>query len=510
MEPIKIFKREAFLIRKDDLKPKLIDKLVQHNTHLFFEDKACAKCEWLEDRMASETGLSEACESCAGFKGGVGLSKELKIGGNTYISLPIGDRKGMEKIIGDNVVYKSKHVSHEFKRAIKFTGTLKDYQKEAVKAIIKKKKGVIKAPPRSGKTVLSTAAVCKIGQKTIIAAAQREWLDGFYETFCGSDTQEALTNAKKRQVGFAKTMEDFEKYDVCLVTYQTFTSKKGQKLLKKIRDMFTVLVVDEVHMGAANKFATFIAKMNVKYKIGLSGTPSRKDGRFKLVRALMGANIFEAKVERLKPSVRLVRTQYNKTYKGQVQWPTMVKSIESDPQRLKLIAQWAIKDAKDGHMVLIPMTQIAPIKALTMAINRIAGKKMAHAFHGSLKKDVRKKLIQDARQYKARIVVGNSKLVSTGTNIPRASAIFEVALSSNIENCEQRISRILTPYDDKPPPLLRIFLDNMNVRRRCMSNEWFNCIKPKFKPIISAKDEQILKAYLGEKDKTSATAAWEL
>jgi superfamily II DNA or RNA helicase len=291
---------------------------------------------------------------------------------------------------------------------------------------------------------------------------------------------------------------------------QTFNSTKGQKLLKKIRDWFNVVVIDEVHMAAANKFATFIAKINVKYKIGLSGTPNRKDGRFKLVKALLGPNIFEAKVERLKPRIALTRTQYTKTYKGQVLWPTMVKSLESDPTRLKLIAEWAIKDAKNGHMVLIPMTQVAPIKALTMAINRMAGKKMAHAFHGSLKKDVRKKLIQDARQYKARILVGNSKLVSTGTNIPRASAIFEVAMSANAENCEQRISRILTPYDDKPPPLLRIFLDNMNVRQRCLAKEWFGTIKPKFKPIISEKDETILKAYLGGKEKTSAHAAWEL
>lgn len=510
METIKIFKREAFLIKKDQLKPKLIDKLVQHNTHLFFEDKACAKCEWLEDRMQSETGLSEACESCAGFKGGVGLAKELKIGSNTYLSLPIGDKQGLEKIIGDDVVYKSKHVDHSMNRKIKFTATLKDYQEEAVKAIIKKKKGVIKAPPRSGKTVLSTAAICRIGQKTMIVAAQREWLDGFYETFCGSDTQEAMTNAKKSQIGFANTLEQFKKYDVCLVTVQTFHSKKGRKLLKKIRDWFSVVVIDEVHMAGANKFATFISQINVKYKIGLSGTPNRKDGRFKLVRALLGPNIFEAKVERLKPRIFLSRTKYKKQYKGQVLWSTMVKGIETDPQRLKQIAEDAIRDAKNGHMVLIPMTQVAPIKALTMAINRIAGKKMAHAFHGSLKKNVRKELIQKARQYKARILVGNSKLVSTGTNIPRASMIYEVAMSSNIENCEQRISRVLTPYEDKPPPGVRIYLDDMNVRRRCLSNEWFNCIKPKFKPIISAKDEQILKAYLGEKDKTSALAAWEL
>ena len=509
MEPIKIYKREAYLIKREDLKEKTVEKLIKHNTHLFFDDKACSKCEWLEDKLQSESGLSEACEACAGFKGGVGLAKELKIGKAQYVSLPIGDRKAMEKIIDKDIVYKTKHEEHEFKRPIKFTGKLYDYQKEARKAITKKKKGVIKAPPRSGKTVIATAAICKIGMKTLIVASQREWLDGFYETFCGSESQKPLTNAKKKQVGFAKTLADFEKYDVCLATVQTFRNTKGQKLLKKLRDMFTVLFVDEVHYAAANKFALFISKINSKFKIGLSGTPNRKDGRFKLVKSLVGPNIFEAKVKRLVPSVRLVKTAYVKKYKHQPLWTTMVKGLETDPARLKLIAEWAIKDAKDGHMVLIPLSQVAPIKALTMAINRIAGKRIAHEFHGSVKTPVRKQLIQDARSYKAKIIVGSAKLISTGTNIPRASAIYDCFLSSNKENCEQRVSRILTPYEGKPPPLLRIFLDELNVRKSCLRTEWFNCVKPLFKPIISAKDEQILKNYLNAKGRPDGDPDWE-
>ncbi|WP_440705518.1 hypothetical protein, partial [Klebsiella pneumoniae] len=78
---------------------------------------------------------------------------------------------------------------------------LKDYQPAAVDAILKKKRGVLKAPPRSGKTVMGAAAVCRLGKKTIIMASQREWILGFQETFIGSDTQAALTNCRKTQIG---------------------------------------------------------------------------------------------------------------------------------------------------------------------------------------------------------------------------------------------------------------------------------------------------------------------
>lgn len=514
MTELKVIAREAFFIKKSDIKTRDYEALVKRHTHLFFEKegKVCEPCEFNEDRLSSDTGLSEQCPNCAAYKGSVSMVKTMKIGENKYVSIPGGDRKGIKKIFKHrDLVFKSKRPRAEMKRKIKFTGTLKPYQREAVDAIKKTKFGIVKAPPRSGKTVLSSAAICEIGGKAIIIAAQREWLDGFYETFCGSETQEPLTNAKKRQVGFCKTLEDFEKYDVCLVTVQTFHNERGQKLLKKIRDWFEVAVVDEVHMAAADKYAIAISRLNTRYRIGLSGTPSRKDNRMVIADALFGPILFEAKVEQLKPRVQLVRTEFTrKSGKGRSQWATLVKQIETDPKRLKLIAQWAIKDAKAGHMVLIPFSQVVPIKALTLAINTLAGKRMAHAFWGGLRKDKRKQLIQDARKYKARILVGNSKLVSVGTNIPRASAIYYCHLSSNKENAEQRIARVLTPYEDKPQPLLRIFLDNCDVSRSCLRTEWFGAITKKFKPIISEVDKKVLHAHLANKQKTDNFASWQL
>lgn len=512
---LKVVAREAFFIRKKDIKQTDIAALTKRHTHLFFEKdgQICESCEFNEDRLNSETGLSDQCPNCAAFKGGVSLVKDMKIGNNTYISIPGGDRKGIKELFRHReLVFKSKRPKNEMSRKIKFTGKLRPYQRDAVDAIKKTKYGIVKAPPRSGKTVLSTAAICEIGGKALIMAAQREWLDGFYETFCGSDTQEPLTNAKKRQVGFCKTLADFEKYDVCLVTVQTFHNEKGQRLLKKIRDMFTTLVCDEVHMAAAAKYATAVARLNTRYRIGLSGTPSRKDGKMVIADALFGPILFQAKVEQLKARVALVRTEYTRAKsKGRrPMWASLVKAIETDPKRLKLIAKWAIKDAKDGHMVLIPLSQVVPIKALTLAINKLAGKKMAHAFWGGLQKDRRKQLIQDARTYKARILVGNAKLVSVGTNIPRASAIYYCHLSSNLENAEQRMARVLTPHKDKPQPLFRLFLDNCDVARSCMRNEWFKAIVPKFRPIISPVDEKILKAHFNVRKQVDQHAAWEL
>lgn len=501
---ITIHARESFFIPKKAIPNAVQEDLVHSFTHYFFNEKACNECEFKQDRLQSETKITPTCEECAAFQGGARLCETVKIGKKRYLKTPTGNWSALSKVLDrEGVEYKVK--SHfpnvPMERRIRFTGTYKGkYQEEAVQAIIEKRRGVIKAPPRSGKTVMGAAAICKIGKKTMILASQREWLLGFKETFVGSKTQEALTTCRPSQIGIAKRLADFEKYDICLVTVQTFYSEAGQKLLRAVRDMFSVVMVDEIHTGAAPQYASILNKLNCRWKIGLSGTPDRKDGRYVLMRDIMGPVIYEAKIERLRPEVRLVRTGYTRPSKGQVMWTRMVSGLEKDPARLKLIAKWAIKDAKNGHMVLIPFAQITPIKALVMAINKMAGKTIAQPFFGGLKKDQRDKFLQQARTYRIKILVGNIKLLSTGTNIPRASALYEVTPSSNLPNANQRFSRVLTPFDGKPQPIIRLFLDDVQIRRACMRTEFWQVLKPVFKPIISRVDEQTLKDYLAGKD----------
>jgi superfamily II DNA or RNA helicase len=498
---VTIHARESFLIKKKELPITVRKKLEDKFRFYFFDEKACKKCEFLEDRLTSETKMSDACGTCAAFGGGAELATDVKIGTTTYLKTPIGNPGSLLATLdhaGIDYRFKHYHPDKAMRRPMRFTGTLKDHQPPAVKAILEKKRGVLRSPPRSGKTVMATAAICKIGKKTIIMASQREWLLGFRETFVGSKTQEPLTSCRESQIGFAKKYEDFLKYDVCLVTVQTFYSEKGQRLLRKIRDMFSVLVIDEVHTGAAPKYAVAIAGLNCEYMVGLSGTPSRKDGRYIIMRNLIGPLLADIQVKRLRPHIRLTKTAYHQNFK-QAPWPRMISSLEKNPQRLKLIAEWALKDAKAGHMILIPFAQVTPIKALVKAINIMAGRTVAYPFFGGLKKAERDKYIQAARTYKIKILVGNIKLLSTGTNIPRASALYEVTMSSNKENAEQRFSRILTPWDDKPTPIVRFFLDDMNVRKNCLRNEWFQVMKPKFKPVIQPKDEEALRGYFSNR-----------
>lgn len=499
-KPITIWAREALYTRSDRLPDELVSKVLDKYEFRFYEEKSCQSCEFLFERPGP------TCEDCAANKGSAILAREMNIDGVTYLKMPIGSADEVLDIFDDHKVqYKLKadHPKVPMKRKITFTGTLHEYQRTVVDAMHSERRGVVKAPPRSGKTVCGSAFICEVGEKAVILASQKEWLDGFKETFIGSKTQKPLTDCLPSQIGYCKKPEDFDKYDVCLVTPQTFL--RHPEWLDIIYEKASVVIVDEVRLSAAPKYAKVVASLNTRHYIGLDGTPSRsKDGRYVLVENLIGPIIARPIVPRLEPKIKLIRTKFRRSYKMGVPWNKMVDDLEHDEERLKLIAKWAIMDANHNHMVLIPMARVEAIRKLVNEINHQAGEIIAKPFTGDLPKKVREDTLQEARTYEIKILVGTTKLLSVGTNIPRASCLYDVTMSSNTENCQQRNSRTLTPYEGKPHPILRIFMDDMSVRKRCLSMEYWQIIKPMFKPIITEEDEAILKEYLADRKKISS------
>jgi superfamily II DNA or RNA helicase len=478
--------------------PTQLEKVRRRYSFDFYDkEQICEKCEYFELRPC------ETCANCPNYHGRVNTWRRHETKeGKEFLRLPFGDIAGAERIFG-RLKIADKRPEVPMKRRIKFTGGFDDgreFQIKAIRAMIDQQYGgVLKSAPRTGKTVMAAAYVCELGLKTVIMAAQQEWLDGFYETFAGSETQEALTNVSKKRIGFPKTMEQVDQYDICLFTYQTFLSPKGRKFFERIKNKFSVLIVDEVQTAGAEELGRIVSNLNVKYKIGLSGTPERKDSKERVIYKLFGPIFHQTKAKRLQPQIQCRFTNITSKVKLPQTWPYIVRRFEEDPVRLKQIAKEALKDVKAGHSILIPFHRTAPIKALAEAINKMAGRRIAVSFYGGSKKADRKTYVQQAREYKIKVVVGQFRLLSTGLNIPRASMLYEVTLSSNPPKAEQRFARVLTPYEGKPQPVIKYFLDDQQVRRSCISAEYWKVMHPQFRPMFDPATKELFFKYLGKK-----------
>lgn len=155
LKPIRVIRREAMFIKSSDLTQKVKDKLHEKLTFSFFQkEKVCQDCEWFHER------LNDICQSCANYKGSYELAAKIKIKDTKYLKLPVGSWKTIRTFLEKHVEIKvkSKHPDVPIKK-FKFKGELRDGQEEAIAAMLKYKRGILQAPPRSGKCIVGSSLI---------------------------------------------------------------------------------------------------------------------------------------------------------------------------------------------------------------------------------------------------------------------------------------------------------------------------------------------------------------
>lgn len=261
------------------------------------------------------------------------------------------------------------------------------------------------------------------------------------------------------------------------------------------------VLVHNCHYSPALETSRVMARLNSRYRIGMSGTIERKiTEEIRITQMLFGRIIYESQVERMVPRVHVMypagKVKEPSKNSGKAGLVFFQSRLERDTARKESILRTAIKYAKKGHLVLIPLSRVESILEWTRWVNAETERKgFALPFYGGLRKDRRAEVLQMARDYRCRILVGNIALLSVGTNIPRASCLFEVGVNSNLPKAKQRMARILTPLEGKPDPVIVLCLDDIDIIRACKRKEFYSVIKADLKAKIAPDVEREIMAY---------------
>ena len=206
-------------------------------------------------------------------------------------------------------------------------------------------------------TVMGTAAIIEVGKKTLILAHQTDLIQQFCNETINDPNQNLYNGAtfKKPIAGICHKYDDFVQYDICLATYQTFISENGQRLLDRIKDMFGVVLIDEVHRAPADRYSQVLSKFSARHMWGLTATDDRKDGRYMLSELLVGPVVHKVKAKSSSAKIYGIKTgiksiHKHKTWQGAVDW------LFKNEERNLRIARTAVRDIKRGHIVLIPLS----------------------------------------------------------------------------------------------------------------------------------------------------------
>jgi superfamily II DNA or RNA helicase len=124
------------------------------------------------------------------------------------------------------------------------------------------------------------------------------------------------------------------------------------KLVKDLEKTFGTVIMDEAHHVPAATFTKVIDNMHCKYRIALSGTMERKDGKQILFRDIFGAKIFKPPQNNtINPIVKVIKTGIH-TLPG-APWVKKINALLYDDNYQEFIARIARTQIDKGHKVLI-------------------------------------------------------------------------------------------------------------------------------------------------------------
>lgn len=523
------------LIPKDDIHDRYVVEL--------FNDAKCGKCSNFQDRDPN----NELCAPCDNFLGVSRFfnSKEAKEDG--VWSLPQADagsiRRYLEKS-GKEFKWVDRRKDIPVEQPFKFTsklygkydvdehGSKRPNQKFAAKKWLKVKNGIIVARPRSGKTVLATYLYSKLQVKTVIIADQKELLNQFYETACGvpaprflrgkmvpsdknagrfamTNLPEVMEKTGKQSIfmpesygNLLKYIEKFGYPDVLLITYQSFIQDM-ERVAKIINGKYSFGIVDEEHGAGADAYLRFIASLDLKYRLGLSATPHRKDGKSQLTMLVLGPVAVSINTVTLKPVMQFypVKAKPKTDHKSWVGAKAWQKRCQ---ERNVEIVKMVFSDLREGHnVIIIPVEHKDHMEHLVKMINHQAKmnyqkkgenwpEELAKPFNRGVDRlgtlnwvdslDPKPKVHKNLPTRSPRVLVSILKMIKQGVDMKRPSMLYGIIPMSGLYGigapmAQQLFFRVATPYP-KPQPVVRIFVDNVSMFASTSASLLYNEILP--------------------------------
>ena len=166
--------------------------------------------------------------------------------------------------------------------------------------------------------------------------------------------------------------KDFDdRIDIGLVLYQKFIRLKSiGRIAKFINNHYTTIIVDECHDSGAAAYLKFISRLNLRYRMGLSATPKRKDSRDRLIYEYIGPTVAESNVVAMVPKVELLETGVYSKYNHRL-WVYAMKFLAKNKDRRNLIVREVFADLRAGHKgIIIPVDFVDQGRELVKLINR--------------------------------------------------------------------------------------------------------------------------------------------
>lgn len=360
------------------------------------------------------------------------------------VSIPVGR---VDLIPPDyEIVDKRLQVPLEFPE---FQGTLRESQQNIYDLVEDSCR--INATPSWGKTFTALSIAGKLGQKTLVVThtvpLRNQW-------------EREIKKVFKFQPGIIGSGR--LEFDGPIVVGNVQTLTKNIPLIKK---EFGTVILDEFHHVSARTFARVIDTNYARFKVGLSATMERKDGKHVVFQDYFGPTIYRPPKENcMHPSVDIIKTNIRFPDGAKTPWANRVSMLVQNEEYQHLVAMLAAAYAAKGYKVLVVASRVQFLKKVAELI----GTEEAIAITGEITDhDEREELITKVANGLYKILCGTQSIFAEGISVNILSCLILGTPLNNDPLLEQLIGRIIRIHPGKlQPKIVDIHLLGNTARRQ--------------------------------------------
>jgi superfamily II DNA or RNA helicase len=298
-----------------------------------------------------------------------------------------------------------------------------------------------------GKTFTALHIAHKLKQKTLVithtTALRDQWIDEVKK----------LYGMEPGVIGSGEF--DVEDHFIVVGNIQSII-----KFLPQVNKEFGTVILDEAHHVPAETFANLIDNMYCRYRIALSGTMLRTDGKHVIFQDYFGSKVFKPpKNNTVNPVIKTLNTGIS--LNSNMSWAEKINNLLYDEDYQNFIVGLAKIQMSHNHSVLVIADRVE-------FLSKVAQKLGSDCvlITGDTSFEERKVLLKQVETGEKMCIAGSRQIFSEGISVNRLSCVILAVPTSNPISLEQIIGRIMRQHPDKPEPEVLDICFSSNIEKR--------------------------------------------
>jgi superfamily II DNA or RNA helicase len=331
---------------------------------------------------------------------------------------------------------------------VAFHGELRPTQEEAVSQILEHDDGILCAPTAFGKTAVAAWLVAKRGVNTLIVVHRQQLLDQWVERLA------MFLNLPAKSIGQIGGGKSARTGNLDVAVIQSLYHKE------QVKDLVTEygqVIVDECHHISAFTFEQVMRQVKAKYVVGLTATPTRKDGHHPIIYMQCGPVRFSMSARAMTESTpfehrvipRLTDFQMPSD-PAQVGIQEIYAALVSDTARNEMICQDVIATVESGRCPLLLTGRKGHLDYFEAKLADCA--KHIFVLKGGMGQKQRRMVaaaLAAVPEAESRVILATGSYIGEGFDDPRLDTLFLAMPISWKGTLQQYVGRLHRLHDGK-------------------------------------------------------------